>query len=75
MNVHSKTLAAPSVHGGRTPESFAQLAARVRDTVALWHARARQRRTLSELSPELLDDVGLSAEQVRAESRKPFWRV
>jgi uncharacterized protein YjiS (DUF1127 family) len=32
------------------------------------------RKTLLELTPEQLRDVGLSAEQARREGLKPFWR-
>lgn len=36
--------------------------------------RQRTRRQLAALSPEQLCDIGLSAEQAKAESQKPFWR-
>ena len=42
-------------------------------TFRLWGARARQRRHLAELSPEMLRDIGLSPSQARAEAGKPFW--
>ncbi|WP_248799161.1 DUF1127 domain-containing protein [Pseudomonas sp. MWU13-2105] len=38
-----------------------------------WH-RLRTRKTLLELTPEQLRDVGLSREQAREEGLKPFWR-
>ncbi len=38
-----------------------------------WH-RLRTRKTLLELTPEDLRDVGLSPEQAREEGLKPFWR-
>ncbi len=34
---------------------------------------ARQRRALAKLAPEQLEDIGLSAEQARAEAARPFW--
>ena len=43
--------------------------------IRCWHARARQRRHLAELSPRLLDDLGLTPEAARAEAAKPFWRA
>ncbi len=45
-------------------------------TLAIWQERSRQRRELRELarSPELLRDTNLSFDDVRHESRKPFWR-
>jgi uncharacterized protein YjiS (DUF1127 family) len=36
---------------------------------------ARSRRALSGLSPEQLADVGISAAEARAESRRPAWDV
>jgi len=38
-----------------------------------WH-RMHTRKTLLELTPEQLRDVGLSVEQARQEGLKPFWR-
>jgi uncharacterized protein YjiS (DUF1127 family) len=38
-----------------------------------WH-RMQTRKTLLELTPEQLRDVGLSVEQARQEGLKPFWR-
>lgn len=38
-----------------------------------WH-RLRTRKTLLELTPEQLRDVGLSPDQAREEGLKPFWR-
>jgi hypothetical protein len=42
--------------------------------ISLWLSLWRERRMLAELDPYLLRDIGLSAEQVAEESRKPFWR-
>lgn len=42
--------------------------------ITRWHQRARQRRQLAELEPRLLADIGISAEQARRESSKPFWQ-
>ncbi len=39
-----------------------------------WH-RLHTRKTLLELTPEQLRDVGLSREQARAEGLKPFWQL
>lgn len=36
--------------------------------------RTRQRRALSRLDEHLLRDIGLSAETVRRETERPFWR-
>lgn len=40
----------------------------------LWH-RLHTRKTLLELTPEQLRDVGLSREQAKEEGLKPFWRL
>jgi uncharacterized protein YjiS (DUF1127 family) len=40
----------------------------------LWH-RLHTRKTLLELTPEQLRDVGLSREQAREEGLKPFWQL
>lgn len=39
-----------------------------------WHHNYRSRRHLNELPPHLLDDLGLSPDQVAPEVSKPFWR-
>jgi len=38
-----------------------------------WH-RLHTRKTLLELTPEQLRDIGLNVEQARQEGLKPFWR-
>jgi uncharacterized protein YjiS (DUF1127 family) len=42
-------------------------------TFDLWGQRARQRRGLAEMSPEMLRDIGVSRSAARAEAGKPFW--
>jgi uncharacterized protein YjiS (DUF1127 family) len=44
--------------------------------VAAWIARSAQRRALRELAEDgrLLNDIGLTHEQVLREAGKPFWR-
>lgn len=41
----------------------------------LWQERVRQRHELSLLDDHILQDIGLTREQVEAEARKPFWRA
>lgn len=41
--------------------------------IGLWLSLWRERRTLAELDPYLLRDIGLSPEQVAQECRKSFW--
>jgi len=33
----------------------------------------RQRRALADLSPELLDDIGVASEQANHEAERPVW--
>jgi uncharacterized protein YjiS (DUF1127 family) len=47
--------------------------ARTWATLRLWRERARQRTHLAELSPEMLDDVGISRAAAHAEAARPFW--
>ena len=42
-------------------------------TISLWRQRARQRRRLAEMAPEMLRDIGVSPAEARAEAGKPFW--
>jgi uncharacterized protein YjiS (DUF1127 family) len=47
-------------------------------TVSAWIARHRYRRDLVrqlELGNHLIEDIGLSREQVLSEITKPFWRA
>jgi uncharacterized protein YjiS (DUF1127 family) len=44
------------------------------ETTAVWFVRRRQRRALAELDEHLLNDVGLSRDQARRETAKPFWK-
>lgn len=39
-----------------------------------WFERHHQRKQLARLEPRMLRDIGLDAEQVQAEIRKPFWK-
>lgn len=43
------------------------------ETIGLWSERARQRRHLAEMSPQMLADIGLSRSAAGAEAGKPFW--
>ena len=42
--------------------------------LVLWQQRFRQRKSLMDLSNELLDDIGLTREQALIEGNKPFWK-
>ncbi len=58
----------------RQPRSMGFFA-RILETLATWHDRSVQRRTLAGLSDYQLHDMGLSRSQVFHEIEKPFWRV
>ncbi len=42
--------------------------------VALWLERGRSRRVLATLDDHQLRDIGVSRDDARLESAKPFWR-
>ena len=42
--------------------------------IVTWHQRSRQRRHLSELSDDMLKDIGLTHEIQRMEIAKRFWQ-
>ena len=46
---------------------------RARVALYLWRERARQRVHLAEMSPQMLEDIGVSRAAARAEAGKPFW--
>ncbi len=45
------------------------------ETLLAWHDRARERRSLMELSDQVLRDIGLSRTQLRAQAARPSWRI
>lgn len=46
---------------------------RFRHTIALWRARAEERKALAEMDHRDLRDIGLSPGEAFAEAGKPFW--
>jgi uncharacterized protein YjiS (DUF1127 family) len=50
------------------------LVARLSLALADAAARRRDRKALARLDPHLLRDIGLSPDEARAESAKPFWQ-
>ena len=54
------------------PMLLSRLAALVR-RLALNASRWRQRRDLADLDDHLLRDIGVTREQARRESSRPFW--
>jgi uncharacterized protein YjiS (DUF1127 family) len=66
-----------------TLEESAEMSRRHRGLAALqsligtWRERIRVRRALRQMSkanPHLIDDIGLTRQQVEAEIAKPFWQ-
>jgi uncharacterized protein YjiS (DUF1127 family) len=73
LTLHSQELAKGQDNGTR--------AANIRNAPSglgrwglFWH-RLHTRKALLVLSPEQLQDIGLSREQAREEGLKPFWRI
>ena len=44
-------------------------------TLKLWRSRARQRKHLARLTPQQLDDIGISISEAITEAAKPMWRA
>ncbi len=63
----------PSV--SRSLSSPVQVLIYLSDLLSDWEGRARERRTLAEMSNHLLKDLGLSRTDARREAEKPLWRV
>lgn len=42
--------------------------------VTTWDMRRKSRRTLKQLEPHLLNDIGLDRISAQAEAAKPFWQ-
>lgn len=43
--------------------------------IAMWRARAGERRALATMNDHELRDIGISRADVWAETEKPFWRA
>ncbi len=52
----------------------AGLAVKFAVTVVKWDTRRKTRRSLKELEPHLLRDIGLDRFSAQAEATKPFWQ-
>ncbi len=74
MNTRVDTLHGSDTQGSLRHESGSERFMRFMRTVAFWNERARQRRALSELSDELLKDIGVSRTDAIREARKSFWQ-
>ena len=74
MNTRIEILGGAGTQVGRVRKSNAERFTRLLRTLALWQERARQRRALSELSDELLKDIGVSRADAEHEAGKSFWQ-
>ncbi len=64
-----------SAHGGeRARPAGGGSTGRALALLRRWTERWRQRHALASLDDALLRDVGLTREDVRRETEKPFWR-
>jgi len=52
-----------------------QALVRVANLLAVWETRARERKALAEMPPNLLKDIGISRIDAHRETDKPFWRA
>ena len=74
------TLCTPTLHesAAATPRPRLQpiraITQAIAATLADWQARHEHRTQLRAMPDYLLRDIGLSADDVREETRKPFWR-
>jgi uncharacterized protein YjiS (DUF1127 family) len=54
---------------------FAQMLARLSETLHVWRERYRTRRELAQWSERDLHDIGKSWSDIAFEAEKPFWRA
>jgi uncharacterized protein YjiS (DUF1127 family) len=52
-----------------------QALVRVAHVLAVWENRARERKALAEMPPNMLKDIGISRIDAHRETDKPFWRA
>lgn len=52
----------------------AGLAVKFAVIVTKWDTRRKSRRTLTNMEPHLLHDIGLDRHSAHAEASKPFWQ-
>ena len=68
----------PGLSAAADPErsilrSLAELLARYFEQLCEFQRRAEMRSRMASLEDSILDDIGLTREQVDAEAKKPFW--
>lgn len=57
------------------PRYAAPSLAALRQVLARWSARRRDRQALARLDPHLLRDIGLDAGHAALEAARPFWKA
>ena len=70
--LHSAHVALLNGHS-RLPTA-AQLLVVAAVVVTKWDTLRRTRKSLATLTPEALDDIGVSRAAAKAEAERPFWR-
>lgn len=64
-----------SVFGaGRRQQPTVSVARRIAGALNQWTLRRRTRKTLGDLDPHLLEDIGITRSQARQEAKRPFWQ-
>ena len=64
-----------SVFGaGRRQRPTVSVVRRIAGALRVWTQRRRTRKTLSELDPHLLNDIGITPADARNEANRPFWQ-
>jgi uncharacterized protein YjiS (DUF1127 family) len=69
----STVFRAPSMRHDFQKSNKESMFAALTRLVGLWLARSSERRTLTELEPFRLDDIGIGEAERRRECRKRFW--
>jgi len=53
---------------------FNRVPATVMATISVWRRRSCARHSIREMDEHILRDIGMTPEQARRETQKPFWR-
>ena len=75
MRTRSSFAASPSHSSPPWRRRWGGLVVACSDLLLTWMSRSRERRALAALGEHGRKDIGLSAADVDAEYRKPFWRA
>ena len=60
--------------GARIADALKEIALTVFAVLCAWQHRALLRAKMANLESRILDDIGLTREQVEQEAAKPFWK-